>query len=295
MTMMQGPSILAATLTPLREFPKSKRGLGMLLYRAQYESQSDFHSKAICWAILFDLMVTSPLLRMHVGAGKVGFGVNHEMSDFTVGRKKDLDLVIALPGTVQRGRRPARTFAELAESFEVELTPDQRATLVALPVLKEVPVGSVLVAVEAKATMTAHQKALPRLFDELHSSQATVHGAADQAIAAGLCIVNGATHFLSRDRNQLGVDTHPPLEYVVHAQPRAVAMTLDKVGQLPRRSGPSGPGFDALGAIVIDCRNDGTPVRVNLAPPAPDPSSDFYYDQMVHRIAGHYAYRFGHL
>ena len=57
------------------------------------------------------------------------------------------------------------------------------------------PVGSVLLALEAKACMTAHIKALPRLYDELNSSQLTVHGAADQAIAAGLAIVNIATAF----------------------------------------------------------------------------------------------------
>ena len=39
------------------------------------------------------------------------------------------------------------------------------------------PVGAVLVALEAKACMTAHVKSLPRLYDELNSSHLCVHGA----------------------------------------------------------------------------------------------------------------------
>lgn len=282
-------------MAPLRQFPKEKRGKGLRLYRAQYESQSDAHSKVISWAILFDLMLTSPLLRAHVADGKVGFGVNHQMSDFTAQRKKDLDLVVATPGAPTVRKRRPWTFSTIADWFEVELTPAQRVLLADLPPLLEVPVGSVLIAVEAKATMTAHQKALPRLFDELHSSQATVHGAADQAIAAGISVINHADEFLSRDLNEFGVDTQPPLTYVHHRQPRDTKITIDKVGQLPRRGRPGSPGFDALGILVINCRNDGTPVTIETAEPAPDPSSDFFYDQMIHRMAGQYAYRFSHL
>ena len=85
---LHGPAILARTITPLRYF--GKRG-----YRAQYHQQSDHHSKVISWTIMFDLLLESPLLRDHVAAGKVVAGVNHEMSDFAHGRKKNLDLVIA--------------------------------------------------------------------------------------------------------------------------------------------------------------------------------------------------------
>ena len=38
-------------------------------------------------------VIATPLLRRHVAAGVIGFGINHEMRDFVHDRKKDLDLV----------------------------------------------------------------------------------------------------------------------------------------------------------------------------------------------------------
>ena len=64
-------------------------------------------------------------------------------------------------------------------------------------------------ALEAKACMTAHQRALPRLYDELNSSHLTVHGATDQAIAAGFAMVNIAGQYLSPDLNKKNRSTDP--------------------------------------------------------------------------------------
>lgn len=73
--------------------------------------------------------------------------------------------------------RPPRRFAELAKEWGIVLTDAQRERLDDLPALVEGVVGStVLVAMEAKAAMTAHTKARPRLYDELNSSHLTVHG-----------------------------------------------------------------------------------------------------------------------
>jgi hypothetical protein len=280
-----GPGILARTITPIRSF--GERG-----YRGQYHQQSDHHSKVLSWSILFDLLLESPLLRRHVAEGKVVAGVNHEMSDFTMGRRKNLDLVIARPRDDADAR--GRTFADIGYEWRVLLATEEAERLAGLPELREGPVGSVLVAVESKAAMTAHQKARPRLYDELNSSQLTVHGAADQAIAAGAVIVNRADEFLTYDLNRLGVDSVDRV-YTTHLQPRSTAIVIEKLHQLPRRAGPGTHGFDALGILVIDCRNDGTPVTVVSTPPAPGEESDYHYDQMIRRIASHYAYRFGHI
>jgi uncharacterized RmlC-like cupin family protein len=43
-------------------------------------------------------------------------------------------------------------------------------------------VGAVLIALEAKACMTAHVKALPRLYDELNSSHQCVHGSSSPRV-----------------------------------------------------------------------------------------------------------------
>jgi hypothetical protein len=280
---VHGPEILARTLTPIREF--GKKG-----YRGQYHQQSDHHSKVVSWAILFDLLIESQLFRDHVAAGKVIAGVNHEMSDFEHGRKKNLDLVIARPR--EDGGPLLRTFAEIADHYDIRLTAEEFNVLEGLPQLREGPVGSVLVAVEAKATMTAHQKARPRLYDELNSSHATVHGAADQAVAAAAVMVNHADVFLTYDLNRLGVDSTPPLVFTRHSQPHDTQVVLDKLQQLPRRAGTGTFGFDAVGVIVVDCRNDGSPVSIVSANPAPSAASDYHYDQMVRRVASHYAFRF---
>jgi len=87
---MNGLEIIARTLSEVRPFGPSEQML-------QYHSRSDHHSKLCCWAIAFDLLKTSSLLRRHVTDAKVCIGVNHTMVDFKTSRKKDLDLVIAKP------------------------------------------------------------------------------------------------------------------------------------------------------------------------------------------------------
>jgi hypothetical protein len=281
---VEGPAILAQTLVEIRSF-------GPTGYRAQYHQQSDHHSKVVSWAVMFDVLLESSLIRAHIAAGKVVAGVNHTMSDFTTSRKKKLDLVIARP---RGGGAPlGRTFAQLADTYQIRLTPTQQTLLDGLPELREGAVGSVLVALEAKAAMTAHTKAKPRLYDELNSSHATVHGAADQAVAAAAVMVNHGPDFLTFDRNRLGIDTPPPLRYQVHNQPADAAGVVAKLEELPRRSGTGSFGFDAVGIILLDIRNDGSPVTIVSAPPAPQPASDFHYDQMVRRIVAHYNFRFG--
>src|SRR3954471_10049360 len=89
---MHGPHILVRTLSELTRTDKYGN-------QWQYHSRSDHHSKVACWGILFDLMQHSRLLREHIASGRVIFGINHEMRDFRTGRKKNLDLVLARPGT----------------------------------------------------------------------------------------------------------------------------------------------------------------------------------------------------
>jgi hypothetical protein len=253
----------------------------------QYHSRSDLHSKVACWGVLFDLLQQSALLEKHVQAGKVVFGINHEMSDYKSGRRKDLDLVLARPVSQTK----QTTFADLAERYFVELTEQQRITLAALPVLYAGGVGTVLVALEAKAAMTAHQKALPRLYDELQSSHLAVHGSSSQALAVGLVIVNAAPTFISPDLNKIG----PRTALTSHNQPGAAANVVAKVDQLPRSSHVGDVGFDGLGVVVISARNDGTPVTVLPMAPAPAPNSIFFYDNMIGRIAHEYDTRFANI
>lgn len=279
---MLGPAIIERTLS------KATR-MDRLGNAWQYHSRSDHHSKVGCWAVLADLMNACSLLRRHVAAGTVFFGINHEMRDFAQDRKKNLDLVLctrAGSGTPDE----ATTLSSMMAGLGIEPSSAEASVLDALPVLRRAPVGGVLVALEAKAVMTAHQRALPRLYDELNSSHLTVHGATDLAIAAGLAMVNLAGRYLSPDLNKRNRASDP--EWSVHRQPRDAELAIAKVRQLPRRSRPGDIGYDALAVVVVDMANDGSPVRLIAGPPAP-PDGDIYaYGSMIDRLAHLYATRF---
>lgn len=275
---MYGPRILARFLQ--EPGPADKYG-----NHWQYHSRSDRHSKVGSWGVALDLLATSSLLRRHVDDGKVVLGVNHTMTDFATGRKKDLDLVIARPTGAVPGK--AKTFAGLADQYGIVLEPVEQGVLAALPAFPVSTVGAVLVALEAKACMTAHVKSLPRLYDELNSSHLCVHGASRQALAIGYVQVNAADQFLSPvvNNRHLG-DT--PAEVTEHRQPADTERVLRKVAEIPRRSASSESGFDGIGITVLDLRNDGGPVTIVDGPPAPQPGDSFHYGSMIVRMANEY-------
>lgn len=256
----------------------------------QYHPQSDRHSKILCWGLLFDLLAQSSVLQRQMAEGSVVFGVNHEMRDFETGRRKNLDLVLARPGS-ERLRRP-RHLARLGQEYGVRLSHEESAFLSALPEVTEGTVGSVLIAVEAKAAMTAHQRALPRLYDELNSSHLTVHGASSEALAVGVVTVNACSSFVSPKLNK----THgQPVRVSEHDQPRDVMLTLAKIRELPRRTKSSQHGYDALGVIVFSCANDGSAIQLITGSPALRESDDFHYDMMVRRVAHEYEAKFSYI
>ncbi len=243
---------------------------------------------------MFDLMQTSKLLRNHVHESKVIFGVNHKMGDFKQQRPKKLDLVVARSASAMPGKAGAVTLASLAKTWGILLEPAEQARLDALPEIRRGPVGSVLVALEAKAAMTAHQRALPRLYDELNSSHTTVHASSDFAAASAFVMVNVAREFLSTDINKWDLADREP-QVSVHKQPRDAQLVINKVKQIPRRVKPGEEGFDAVGIVVVDCRNDGSPFTVVSRPPAPALDDDFHYDQMVRRLGHIYDSRFANI
>jgi hypothetical protein len=278
---VEGPEIIARSISAAR-IPDKYGNVW------QYHSRSDRHSKIACWVIAFELMQRCDLLRAHLASGKVVLGVNHTLRDFQTQRKKDLDLVIAEPSGEQ-GRSKNRSFLELGEDYGILLTAEQQHVLAELPLAPIAPVGSVLLAMEAKACMTAHVRALPRLHDELDSSHQTTHGNSERALAVGFVMVNASETFRSPDMNKFDLATHPP-HVNHHRQPADAIRVIGKVREIRRRSGGSASGFDALGVMVVDMANDGTPA---LVVDTPDPV--FPYAQMVQRAAHEYAAAFARL
>jgi hypothetical protein len=245
----------------------------------QYHSRSDRHSKITCWAVLFDLLRLSPTLRKQAKVGAVGFGINHQMADFKADRRKDLDLVVCkpLPGWQGNGRK----LSDLMARWGIDLSKEEKAELQGLPDLLECPVGAVEIALEAKACMTEHGKARPRLYDELHSSHLTIHGASPAAIASGFVMINAAERFQSPGRT----------EVTSHKQPKAFIDVMEKVKQLPRRSSTGESGYDSLAIVVVECVNDGVaPVSIFGGQPPAD--SIFSYGSALQRMAHLYDSRF---
>ena len=276
---MIGPDVVARTMSETRAIGKTRA-----LW--QYHSRSDHHSQLFCFAIAVDLLATSSLMRTHAREGKITIGVNHEMADFRRDQKKNLDLVIARPAdSASAAGTKATTLGAIASKIGARMTPPQQAEFDALPAIEKRPVGAVLVALEAKACMTEHIKSMPRMYDELHSSQLIVHGAADQAIAVGLAIINVAPTFVS--------PLLPAGTVTSHKQPTVTETMIAKMRKLPRRTSPGEVGFDAFGIMVINLTNDGaSAVTVATDAPAPQPTDSDTYAAMILRTASLYDYRF---
>ncbi len=281
---MYGPNIYVRTLSQPRSF-KNHDTLW------QYHSRSDSHSKASCWAVLFDLLLNCRLLAEHAQKGKIGFGINHEMNDFRMNRKKKLDLVICAPG----GDFSGFSFARLGSQYLVELDGEEKKLLGDMPEILQCPVGTTLIALEAKACMTEHIKACPRLYDELTSSFQTINGDTNNAIAAGLITINTSREFISPLKNADSSNAKEP-KVTLHKQPHATKRVLNKISELRRRSHPGESGFDALGVVLIDFRNDGS--RVNLVEALPNGTqvqSILTYEKLIERIGLLYSSRFSAL
>lgn len=299
-SLMFCPDILARTLSkPTRGNTTSGYAFGNCW---QYHSRSDKHSKVACWGVTLDLLLSCSLLRQHVQDGKVGLGINHELRDFRNNKKKNLDLVLCCTtgsgsrGESKGGHKGEKTFAGLIASYDIALSPSEQDALAALPELPIANVTSVLLAIEAKAAMTAFQKARPRLKDELTSSFQTIHGDNEHAIAAGLILVNTAEEFISPDMNKFSLSERPAV-FSRHVQPRSAQLVVEGLRDLQRRAKVGDTGFDGVGVIFIDCKNDGvTPVTVSAPDSSVLPSTDDYnYDRFIHRLSHIYMTRFSGL
>lgn len=253
----------------------------------RYHSRSDRHSKIACWGILFDLLVASPILRQQALEGEVVFGINHEMRDFRMNRKKNLDLVVCTPGAPER----KGSFKGLVKDYDLVLDDEEKSALAAVPDILMAPVGAVRIALEAKACMTAHQKALPRLYDELNSSQMTIHGNSEDAIAVGYVLVNAGEEFMSSDKNKHPL-TAGKAVMTTHKQPRAAEQVVAKVKEIPRRTRKGHEGFDGLAIAVVDFDNALSPTKIVEGHPAPPAGDIFHYASMIHRVASAYDTRF---
>ena len=150
--------------------------------------------------------------------------------------------------------------------------------------------SEVFVSCEAKSVMTEHSKSQPRVYDELSSSHEIVHQGRQEAIAAGITVVNIAPSFVSPLRQT----TADRLHISPHNQPLVTQRMIEHLRGLPIRQQIGGVGFDAYCTLVIECDNQ-SDCTLWTAPPAPQSGDTDHYDTFIDRLARFYTERFSSL
>ena len=135
--------------------------------------------------------------------------------------------------------------------------------------------------------MTEHGKSQPRVYDELGSSHEIVHQGRQEAIAAGITVVNIAPSFVSPLRQE----TSERLYISPHNQPRVAQRMIEHLRGLPIREQVGAIGFDAYCSLVVECDNQ-SDCTLCTAPPAPQSGDRDHYDTFMDRIARFYTERF---
>lgn len=273
---MRGPALLARTLSV-----PTRRGVGSRAW--QYHSRSDHHSKLACWAVMFDLLLECDAVRDAAARGRLGFGVNHTMVG-PINKTLDLVLTVVQPNRTGRGRR---SFAAVAGALGIVLDDEDRKALRSLPELFEEAaedVSEVAVALEAKACMTEHVKSLPRLHAEILATGYLAKKAAPHCIAVSYSLVNAAPDFVTPSgagkRN-------------LHHQPEDARRVVEMIARaIPTANDVQAYGYDVIGVTVLECRNDGSRVRVLNKSPAPTTCDHVHYERMIRSLCSSFRSRF---
>ncbi len=275
MLAVMGPTILTRTMSQATSRGADRRAW-------QYHSRSDTHSKVACWTVLFDLLAQCDVLQAHARQGRLAFRINHVM----VGPiNKTLDLVVTV---VPPGRQPGTraTFADLSSRYGIVLDATETTALSGLPVLFEDrrdDVSEVAVALEAKACMTEHVKSLPRLHAEILATGYLARMASPRCITVSCSLVNAAGSFVSPGGKG---------KVNLHSQPEDARRVLQMLGTaIPLARNSRDIGYDVIGATVIDCKNDGSPVSLSSSAAAPRTSDHFHYERMIRALCAEYRSR----
>ena len=229
----------------------------------RYHPRSDAHSVSLCTLIMADLLERCPLLRSQAARRQVAYGINVGHQWQTTGKRKNLDLAIGIPADPVHGTQD--DIVKVDQFFEV------------------------LISCEAKSVMTEHGKSQPRVYDELSSSHEIIHQGKQEAIAAGITVVNIAETFVSPTRQKTD-----ELEVSTHNQPRATLRMVEHLRGLPIREQIGQVGFDAYCTFVVECNNQDA-CTVWPDAPAPQIGDRDHYETFITRIAEFYAERFSTL
>jgi hypothetical protein len=225
-----------------------------------YHPRSDAHSIALCAEVLADLLRACSVLRSQAERAEIVYGINVRFTSPLTRKSKTLDLALG-PGTSDGP--PG-----------------------GLGIARGV-ISDVLLSCEAKSVMTEHVKSKPRVYDELSSSHEIVHQWRQDALAAGITVVNIAETFVSPLRQK----DSESLVISRHKQPEAARSMIDHLRGLALRDTVGQVGFDAYATIVVDCDNQHE-VKLFTEPPAPQRGESDHYETFLDRVSRLYAERF---
>ena len=222
-----------------------------------YHPRSDKHSNALAEAIMKDLFTYCPLIKLKGLNGEIVYDINFDI--FGGNDKWNVDLVI---GTAPLGMH----FVQ--QEYIIRHRP-----------------ASVQIAVEIKAVMTEHHKAVKNRKRDLEAHHAHVHKYNQNTIAGGVFVLNGSESFKSPLRPEITVHRRAS-ELIEHCinEMRSIESSGGIIGR---------PGLDAKAAVCVDCDN------VNLSNthyitirPSPQIGDPIYYDSFIQTICYLYMARF---
>lgn len=223
-----------------------------------YHPRSDKHSNALGLAIVADLIDRCGLIARHAEAGVLVYKLNHTLKVGTT--DWNVDLVLGQPA--------------------------EAAAIAGGGIAEQVP-STARIAIEFKAVMTEHRKAVKNRKRDLEAHHEHVHNYAATAIACGVLTVNAAERFISPLRREGDVTTHKdPSRLVEHciAELRSVA----------ERGGSTGYGLEAKCALVVECDNiDHSTTRYSTVGGTPAVGDPLHYDSFIQRICERYRERYG--
>lgn len=227
------------------------------LQEAGYHPRSDKHSNALAEAIVDDLLGNCPVIAERARRGdlvyQLNFTLRADRSDWNV------DLVLGCP--------------ELGEATPPE---DGR-------IRRSAP-SSVQIAVELKAVMTEHRKAVKNRKRDIEAHHEHVHNYSILAVAGGVFVINAAPQFRSPLRAE--VTTHRNADALV-------AHCVSELRSIPSRRGTEVAGLEAKCAIVVVADNMALgEASFMTRPPSPAAGDPLHYDAFIRAICSHYRQRF---
>ena len=222
-----------------------------------YHPRSDKHSNVLAQAIVDDLVQYCSRIGERARAGQIVYDLNFQLRAGTA--DWNVDLVLGSPAL---GAGPPAATEVIARACP----------------------ATVQIAIELKAVMTEHRKAVKNRKRDLEAHHEHVHNYNNQTVAGGVLIINAAKTFRSPLRD--GVTTHrDPGKLVAHC--------INELRSVATRGGSTGYGLEAKCAIVVDVDNQNftKACYVTTAPAIPvgDP---LHYDAFIRTICEQYTRRF---